>query len=97
MMEKVYEGVHKMSAAKEYGDRYRELYGLGRPQTIELVSFRFPCSMGVFVARIDSYRMWVGQNGRTGTLAHEGTQGWDSPFSLNCYVQAHGTLRPPDS
>ena len=49
MMEKVYEGVHKMSAAKEYGDRYKELYEMGGDETVELVSFRFHCSMGVFV------------------------------------------------
>ena len=53
MMEKIYEGVQKLSAAKEFGDRYRELWVKGGAETVELVSFRFHCSMGLFVARIE--------------------------------------------
>lgn len=59
----MYEGVHKMSAAREYGDRYRELYGMSGPQTVELVSFRFQCSMDVFVAIIH-FRMTSGAEWR---------------------------------
>lgn len=94
-MEKVYEGVHKMSAAKEYGDRYRELYGLGRPQTVELVSFRFPCSMGVFVARIDSYRMWVGQNGRTGDSGTRRDPGVGFSFFIKLLCPSPRNLTTP--